>query len=193
MRLGIDVDDTIAKTHQEIVRLALEYDKKYVKGKGFKDRNALYLVDMFYWQVNDAKRFITYLRNVNYYKDLEVMDEANKYINMLYDEGYEVFFITRRNDNIRVRSITVDWLRRNSFKYHELILGAINKGEVCKRMDIDLFIDNDPVNIDDALDYGVRGLVITDTYNKDDNEYIRCNTWKEIYDYVKGENNGKNC
>ena len=91
MRLGIDVDDTIAKTHQEIVRLALEYDKKYVKGKGFKDRNALYLVDMFYWQVNDAKRFITYLRNVNYYKDLVADRKVRFKIKDIFKDHWDNF------------------------------------------------------------------------------------------------------
>lgn len=187
MKIAIDIDDTIADTHKEIIKLALEYDKKYLKGKGFKNKDALYLRDMFYWNIIDAEKFINYLRGINYYKDIEPIKEANKYISMLYDEGYEIIFMTRRNNNFKIRNITERWLKNNNFKYHRLILGALDKGEICHNIGVDLFIDNDPKNIDDAKDYGILGIVFADIYNKDDNEFKRLDSWKEIYHFVKGD------
>lgn len=187
IRIAIDVDDTIANTHQEIVKKALEYDKKYLGGKGFKNKDALYLTEMFYWQLSDTEKFINYLRGLNYYKDVEPIEGANKYISLLYEEGNEIIFITRRNNNFKIRAITEKWLKNNGFKYNRLILGALNKGEICRDLDIDLFIDNDPRNIYDALDYGIDGLLIADIYNKDENEFKKFHSWEDIYYYVKGD------
>ena len=187
MKIAIDIDDTIAETHKEIVRLALEYDKKYLDGKGFKNKEAMYLTDMFYWRLIEAEKFINYLRGINYYKDVLVKDEANKYINLLYDDGYEIIFITRRNNNFKIRNITEKWLKKNDFKYHRLILGALDKGEICHKIKVDLFIDNDPRNIYDAINYGIDGILMADIYNKDENEFKRFSSWKEIYHYVKGD------
>lgn len=186
MRIAIDIDGTIADTHQEIIKQALLYDKKYLAGKGFKDPNALYLTDMFYWQINETKKFMNYLRGINYYKDLVPLKEANKYISLLFDEGYEIIIITRRNNNFKIRKITEKWLKNNNFKYHKLVLGALNKGEICNRLNVDLFIDNDPRNIYDAKDYGIDGLLFADDFNKDDEELKRFASWEEIYNYVKG-------
>lgn len=193
MKIAIDIDDTIANTHQEIIKLALEYDQKYLNGTGIKNKEATYIVEMFAWRHYEAENFLKFLRNKNYYKDIAPIKDANKYIELLYDEGHEIIFITRRSNNERIRNITKKWLKKHNFKYHHLILGTPNKGEVCHNLNMDFLIDNDPNNIYDAIDYGIDGIVITDTYNKDENEITRLDTWKEIYNYVRGKCNGKNC
>ena len=40
MRVGIDIDDTIANTNELLIDLGLKFDKEYKDGKGFKNKNS---------------------------------------------------------------------------------------------------------------------------------------------------------
>ena len=63
MIIGIDIDDTIAKTNERLISEALEFDKKFVRGKGFKNKKAYSFMEMFYWSVVDVDDFLEHIRN----------------------------------------------------------------------------------------------------------------------------------
>lgn len=193
MRIGIDIDDTIADTHGKLIEEALKYDKLRVNGKGFKNLNGNKFVELFYWTRTDVEGFLRYIASSNYYSTLDSIKDASKYINKLYNEGNEIIFITRRKNVTKVKTLTKKWLNDNGFKYNKVIFGSEDKGIIGNNLGIDLLIDNDIKNIIDALDYGIKGILITDSYNKDEYELTRFNNWKEIYDCVRGMTDGKNC
>ncbi len=184
MRIGIDIDDTVSHTNERLIEEAYKYDKEHVKGKGFKNRNAYSFMDMFYWNVMDVDNFLKSVRNSKFFDGLNVKDSANEYITKLYNEGHKIIFITRRSDKFATKIATKKWLKKNGFKYHKLILGCKEKGNMCLNNDIDLFIDNDYKNVYDALSNGIDAILMGDDYNKDENEVKRVESWKEIYDYV---------
>ena len=117
MRIGIDIDDTISKTNEKLIEVALEYDRQRVKGKGFKDPDAYSFMEMFYWNVVDVDTFLKTFRSGNYFLELEPVTGAVEYINKLYDEGNEIFFITRRQNKLKMKMMTKKWLKKNGFKY----------------------------------------------------------------------------
>ena len=47
MIIGIDIDDTIAKTNISLLEEAFQYDKDHCGGRGFKNKDAYALKDMF--------------------------------------------------------------------------------------------------------------------------------------------------
>ena len=87
MRIGIDIDDTVSMTNELLIEKALIYDKGHLSSLGFKDSNAYYFTDMFYWTESDAKNYITYF-SANYSKDTKPIANAKSVINKLYDLGY---------------------------------------------------------------------------------------------------------
>lgn len=193
MIIGIDIDDTIAKTNDKLVEEAIRYDKKFLKGKGFKNRNAYSFMEMFYWSVVDVDNFLEYIRNGKFFLEVEPIENASLVINKLYDMGCKIVFVTRRKDSFKVKLRTKKWLKTHGFNYHKLILGAKHKGKVCNDLGISLFIDNDIKNIYDALDYGIDSLLMKDDYNKDENELRVVSSWDEVYNYVCGViKDGKN-
>lgn len=187
MIIGIDIDDTIAKTNERLISEALEFDRKFVKGKGFKNKKAYSFMEMFYWSVVDVDNFLEYIRNGKFFLELEPIDGALECINSLYNDGYKIVFITRRKDSFRVKSITKKWLKKIGFKYHKLILGAKEKGRICEDLGISLFIDNDIKNVYDAIHHGIDSLLINDGYNKDEDELKLVETWDEINSYIRKE------
>ncbi len=184
MRIGIDIDDTISLTNERMIEEAILYDKQFVKGKGFKNKKAYSFMEMFYWTVMDVDQFLNHVRNSKFFLTLPVKQEADRYIKKLYDEGNEIFFITRRKDSFKTKLSTKKWLKKNGFRYHKLILGCSKKGAMCENLGIDIFIDNDYKNVYDASQYGIDSILMGDEYNKDEKEFRRVESWKEIYDYV---------
>ena len=71
MRIGIDIDDTVSKTNEKLIEAAIEYDKKRVKGKGFRNPDAYSFMEMFYWNVMDVDTFMKTFRSGNYFLELE--------------------------------------------------------------------------------------------------------------------------
>lgn len=186
MKLGVDMDDTVAFSNRKLIETALLFDEKYVNGRGFKNRDGKTLLDKFYWNIYHVEQFLNVLPKGDYFLSLDVKEEANKYIAKLCDEGHKVFFITRRNKSFLLKMKTRKWLKKNGFKYNGIVFGITNKGEYCKAKGIDLLIDNDRRNIDSALGNGVDAILMEDDYNKDLVGYNRLRNWKEIYDYISG-------
>ena len=81
---------------------------------------------------------------------------------------------------------TKKWLKKNGFKYNKLFIGIRNKSDICEEQNIDLFIDNDYKNIEDALAKGIDSLLMIDDFNKERKDLKSVKNWKEIYDYING-------
>lgn len=193
MIIGIDIDDTISKTNEMLIKTALWFDEKHVKGKGFKNKNAYSFMDMFYWSVLDVDNFMKYIRNSKFFSEVEPIDDAAKYIGMLKNEGNKIILITKRTNSLKVKLTTIKWLKKNGFKYDKLILGAKNKGEICDLEGVSFFVDNDIKNILDVSDYGIKAVLMGDNYNKGTDDCLRVETWQEVYNLSKEVlNNGEN-
>lgn len=185
MRIGIDIDDTVSKTNEKLIEVALRFDEKRVKGKGFKDPNAYSFMEMFYWNVMDVDTFMKTFRSGNYFLELEPLEGASEYISKLYEEGNEIYFITRRQNTFKMRSMTKKWLKKNGFKYNKVFFYIKDKGKFGSELGLDYFIDNDEKNVYDALEYNIKAYLMDTKYNKDVTDLERVKSWKEFYNKIK--------
>ncbi len=193
MRIGIDIDDTISNTNDKLVEEAVKYDKQYVKGRGFKNKDAYSFMEMFYWTVIDVDSFYKIAHKGNFYSTVEPIPNAAECITKLYEQGDEIIFITKRKNTIKNRHITKKWLKKYGFKYHKLILGGDKKGQICEDNDIDIFVDNDKYNIIDAEESNVKCILRGTKYNKKEKSFTRIEDWPDIYNYIEEvRNSGKN-
>ena len=184
MRIGVDIDDTVTFTNEYLIDKALEYDEKFVHGKGFKDRKAYNFVEMFYWSVIDVDAFFKWVRGSNFYYQVEPKDNASKVINKLHDEGNEIIFITRRKSSFKIKHLTKKWMKNYGFKYDNILYDCSKKGEVCSKLGIDLFIDNDEHNIKDATEHDINCILFGTEFNAD-SSYFKLDNWIDIYKYIK--------
>ena len=133
--LLLDRSGSMAGTEQDIIGGYNGYIN------GFKNKNAYKFVEVFYWDKTNVNNFFTYVRKSNFFLELEVIEGALEYINKLYDEGNEIYFITYRSGkDKRVYEMTRDWLSNKGFKYNKLFMDGSNKGMICKNNQVDLFI-----------------------------------------------------
>ena len=184
MIIGIDIDDTIAKTNISLIEEAFEYDKEYCGGKGYKNKDAYSLREVFYWTDEDVINFMTYIRNSNLFTEISPIKDSVLYVNRLYYEGYKIIFITRRKNTAHMLKVTMKWLDKHGFKYHKLIMGISEKGSVCEKEKVDLFIDNDAEHVRDVLGRGIDALLMADNYNMCVDDLRKVNGWEEIYNYI---------
>jgi len=187
MKIGIDIDDTITLSNEKIVEEAFKFDKEYLQGKGFRDKDAYYFKDMMYWNEQEVSEFLKYIRRGMYFYNLEEKDNSHEIINYLYDKGIQIYFITRRHNSKNTKSLTKKWLKKHGFKYHKIYFNVIDKGKLCSELDIDLFIDNEEGNVYQALEYNIDSLLIDTKYNKNVSDLKRVNNWDEILKYIEEE------
>lgn len=185
MRIGIDIDDTVANTDAKIIEEALKYDKRQVKGRGFKDKDAYTFMEKFYWNVMDVDGFMKVIRKGKFFSEIVPIEGAPEAVSRLYDEGNEIIFITRRKNNLKTKLMTKKWLKKNGFKFNDIYMGSEKKGAVCKKLGIDVFVDNDERNIREAKKEGIESILRGTPYTSDVKDLKSIENWEDIYKYIK--------
>ena len=194
MKIGIDIDDTIAYTNEKLIEVAVKYDKEFLNGKGFQNKDAYKFTEMFYWNKDNVQSFFNYVRGTDFFLKLDEIPGSIEYINKLYDEGYEIYFMTfRTNKNPLVHKMTKEWLSNKGYKYHKLFMRSEDKGILCKENEVSIFIDNTYEHYESALSLGIDAILFDTIYNRDIDDVKRMSSWEEIYNYIKEVSNDKNC
>lgn len=191
-RIGIDIDDTICDTNELIVDEADKYDREILGGTGVKNPFAYKFSEMIGWE--DGMKETFFKDRLEYImSNAEIKHNAREVINKLYDEGNEIYFITRREPVYLSNpyKISYDWLSKHDIKYTKLLVNSGKKIDECKDYNIDIFIDDMPYNCEDVSALGINVILFTNGNNQNENRFVRMNNWDEIYNYIKeGKFNG---
>ena len=188
MKIGIDIDDTVGNTNELLIDLGIKFDKEYLRGEGLRDPNAYKFVDLFYWDEEDVEKFFLYFIKSEGYQMISPKEDAIKYIKKIHDMGVNITFITYRQSRNGMSSYdeSKKWLDRYGFCYDKLISDSGDKGIVCERENIDLFIDDSVSQISDCNKHHIKTLLYNTIYNKYAKNYNRVSSWEEIYNIVRG-------
>jgi len=185
MKIGIDIDDTICDTFKSILPSVCEY-----YGYSIEEFEKMYEKDAdVFTKLDDYSKYarIYYPRVIPY---LPLFKHTKEVIDKLKEKN-KIVFITARStlgfdDSYK---ISYDYLKANDIYFDELIVGANNKYEVCKKNNIDIFIDNSISNCEfvSKLD-NVDVLLFENKYNEACDRFKHVKNWDEIYDYVSSKN-----
>lgn len=185
-KIGIDIDDTVINTIDIIDKEALYFDKNFVQNRGYKDKNKYEFNERFYWDSETKRAFFKYFRQNKKYLEATPKEDAVYYLNKLYDEGYKIYFITRRSADadFDVLELTKKDLTTKGFKYTDVYIGVSKKGQKCQELGIDIFIDDSLEQILDVESYGIKTILIDNWYNKD-YQKEKYSNFKDIYNKIK--------
>ena len=191
-KIGIDIDDTVMNTFDVIEEAARYFDKYFLENKGYQDITKYDFHERFYWTSEEKKAFFNYFRKNKLYLKAKPKGDALYYLEKLYNEGYEIYFLTRRkkDEKLDILSITKNDLISKGFKFTDCYIGLSKKGEACKSLGIDVFIDDAVIQIEDVNNYGIKTILIDNWYNK---EYkgLRAKNFQEIYNIIRKWNNAR--
>ena len=192
MKIGIDIDDTVMNTFDVIEEAARYFDKYFLENKGYQDITKYDFHERFYWTSEEKKAFFNYFRKNKLYLKAKPKGDALYYLEKLYNEGYEIYFLTRRkkDEKLDILSITKNDLISKGFKFTDCYIGLSKKGEACKSLGIDVFIDDAVIQIEDVNNYGIKTILIDNWYNKE-YKVLRAKNFQEIYNIIRKWNNAR--
>lgn len=181
MRIGIDMDDTITDTYRVLVPKIAEYYNI--------EPRRLYNSRYDYSVLEHMPKFNEFMEKYRYdylLEDVPIRENAKKVINSLYDQGCEIYIVTARN-NVEYEDpylATKKCLDKNGIKYTKILPYSSIKGEVCKKYNINLFIDDALMNCINVCDSNIKSLQIKTIFRPTGNIPI-VNSWNEIYSFIR--------
>ena len=191
MNIGIDIDNVISNFDEVLKKEFLIHDKE-LRNTGIINSEAHITRGMFDWTDNELWTF--YLENIGRITpDLDVIDEAKKYIEKLKEDGHIIVIITGR-DNGEYKdpyTMTKKWLKEKGIVYDKLIFtngykkGKQGKAEKCLENGIDVMIDDSARICRECLQNNITTLIMDKPCNRDEKEITRVHNWKEIYEFIK--------
>lgn len=190
MRIGVDIDNVLSKFNEKLLEEYLLHDKN-LRNTGIVNQNAEYIRrGMFDWSKEEEETF--YSENIERIAfNLEVVENASKYIDKLRDDGHEIYIISGRanGEYSNPYDMTVNWLKKYNIYYDKLILtnayNAHEKTEFCIKNNIQIMIDDSLRVCKDAKEYCVFPLLMDTPYNRKVNDFKRVYNWKDIYEFVQ--------
>lgn len=197
MKIGIDIDDTVANTVDSMVYYGDKYDKEVLGRNGsngnvglIKDR--YYLKTLYGWTDEEKFNFFRmYYKNI--LEECKPIKEAVEVINKFKNEGHKIFFATARLSDIEncdTYEITKKWLDENNFSYDYLKVSAQNKLEVCESENLDIFIDDSFTTCEEIKNSGIEAVLMTTLMNQgiDSKNVFRAKNWYETYNFINKMN-----
>lgn len=187
MRIGLDIDNVILETDEEILKEMLIEDKNK-RNKGIINNNAGYIfLGMFDWSKEEIDAFLnTKMEDIA--KNLKPKKDAKYYIDKLIDDGHEIYLISNRSNKQYQNAYltTKKNLEVNDIKYNKLIITESNdKSKECLDEKIDLMIDDRASNCMKLLDKNINCLLFKTKYEKRNFDNLNSvSSWHELYEYI---------
>ena len=185
MKIGIDIDDTVTETLDEIKRLLALHEHEYAP-------EGEHIVPNHLIKNEFSQRFFAdYAYEMLH--DLKLKPHVKEVLLKLHEEGHELLFITARSNTYLGDSykFTKDYLDRNNVYYDKLFAGEEHKLERCLAEGVDLMIDDSVRTCNRVQEGGVKSLVFNSEFNMNDETTCdRVDNWDQIYEYVHKETKG---
>ena len=194
MKIGIDIDDTTFITVKSMLKYADIYEEEISGTPTSRDnfgliKNRYYLKALYGWDEKTKFAFFDkYYKNV--LEECTLMDNADKVIQELKQEGDSIHFITSRLMDIKdcdTEAITRKSLSDFCIPYDSLNLHIFNKLDFFIKEKIDICIEDSYETCKELSDNGIKSILMTTKMNReiDSGEIIRVSNWLEVYEEIK--------
>lgn len=193
MRIGIDIDDTIANTFEKVIESAVTYtreniDPNYQLKEVGKSVTNLPYKEMFGWNDQQDSDF---WKKYDFGKDISeitIKENAADVIARWY-ENHEIYLITARSKKLGedIETLTRKWLEKHKIKYHHLFMEAEEKIDLCLANKIELFIDDTYHHCKKMQENKIKAFMMRSQMNQNikDESIPVFQNWKEIGEKLK--------
>ena len=181
MNIGVDIDDTITNTYETLLTIismkyGLNYKKLISMNLGYEevesnlDNYDLYKKDLF----SVMAKSVTLKENV-----VEIL-------NKLRDEGNKIILITARNyeEYGDPYKVSYEYLVGNNIRFDKLFVDVYDKGSLCKKENIDIFIDDNVRNCNSVNNVGIRTVQFDTSFTPKVKDVEHVSSWDEFYELV---------
>lgn len=109
----------------------------------------------------------------------------------LREEGYEIVFITVRNDREcagigEARRITLEWFKKYEIPFDELHVDIQDKKSFCNEKNIDIFMDDSIKTVSKVKETGIDTFIAMNDFNLDfsDDEITNVYSMEDFYNKI---------
>lgn len=188
MRIGVDIDDTITDLQDDLFKEALDYDKTLrAKGVIYPERH--YIGQRFDWNEEEKEYYLGPIR-WKVMNNAKIRDGVIETLTELKKEGHEIIFITARSDRYcsDPYNATYNWLISNNIPFDKLIISALDKGEICKIENIDVFIDDQEKNCKLVNAKGTKVIYFDILHKEINSDFTVAYSWYDILNKINQSN-----
>lgn len=187
MKIGIDIDDTMADTFEYLMPYIADFfnvDIKYLKDNNISYNNLP--KEMKERELEFAKEYYDKIIPNTPFKP-----KVAEYIDKIKELGHEIVVITARDKTLYTDEYktTIEELKNNNIQYDKLICD-FDKAKVCKNEKIELFIDDSINNCKKVKELGIETILFNSKSNINNKTNLnRVDNWKDIYEKIKEKRN----
>lgn len=183
MKLGVDLDGTVADNLDLLVEAMNKYCSKNLCGQEIHQYNLCKTYNI------SEKDFISLMvtEEPNIIKKSPLIPFAKEKLLRLYQDGWQIHIITARNPGYR--EITEQWLGQMGVPYHELhLLNSHDKLAICQQLKVEFMVEDNVHNAYNLSEGGIEVLLYDAPHNRHWSwEGIRCKNWHEVYNSITKE------
>ena len=193
-RIGLDIDDTICNTHFVLMKYAIKYNENHGSRPMLK-YNTNNFREVFGWNEEEENDFFRtyYLEAL---KEIEPKFNVREVLSKLREEGYEIVFITVRNDREcagigEARRITLEWFIKYGIPFDELHTDIHDKKSFCEENNIDIFMDDSIGTVSKVKELGIDTFIAMNDFNLDftddniTNVYSMNDFYNKVHEFEK--------
>lgn len=184
LNIGVDIDGTIKRTQEAAVAV---FNEELGRDIHPRDIQEFYLDRAYGLTEKEGRRLWRKLEHKIYERGVP-REGAAKLLNELEQEGHRIYYITARPGKPMLRRITISWLRKHGFPFHDthLYMNAQDKAEVARRLQVQLFFEDAPEHIERLIRAGIPTVVVNAVYNRHVfPELPRINHWHEVHQFIE--------
>ena len=183
MIIGVDLDDTITNSFEDLMPYFAEYfnlDLKLCMEKNYSYNN-------FPKELKERKKeFIKYLQDNKLLGKITVKPDVVEMLKELHDMGCKIIIITSRNDSILPNAFmeTKSFLDRNNITY-DMLFCEHDKHKILLEEGVEMFIDDSLKGLiynKDACQYHI--LFNSVINQQEETTFTRVYSWKDIKEIV---------
>ena len=187
MIIGIDIDDTLTFLQKIKIKTAQDYIKNNNLNYKLINSDANLFSEMFDWPSDVCDKF-WFEKADKMLAKVKPRDYAGKVLKRLKKEGHKIVIITSRAKEWHKDpyKLSFKWLKKNNLSFDKLIVGKLDKTQVCIDEKIDCFIDDLPETLTKLQQAGIKTILMKNPHNENQSIYSgkEAKDWKEIYDIL---------
>lgn len=188
MRIGIDIDDTLTNIKNRLTLALNKYAKSLnkpilpIKNKEDAKNDGSIYKEKYNFSYAELKHFLGPIQE-SITNTARPRKSVVRIIKQLKKDGHEIYIITARDYEFHLDPFKDSkiWLDNNGIIYDKLIVNARNKADICRKENIDLYIDDQLQNCLNIANAGIKAIRISKEETPDIPTF---NNWISIYKYI---------
>ncbi|WP_026694206.1 5' nucleotidase, NT5C type [Peribacillus kribbensis] len=181
MKFGFDIDDTLINLREHAFHIYKEKLKKDIPIEVFKSLETVEIHEAFGLSAEQGKHMWESTLEEIYFTACPPLPEAVQVLQILEQEGHEIFYITARGKAYGER--TKEWMKQQGFPVQEdrFFCGMKDheKVHVIRDLHLDYYFDDKPAILETLLEEGIQLYLMNQSYNQT-SAIPRISSWEEL-------------